>query len=115
MKFKINETDEVELKYSFRINIYFEQIVGHAIDFSNFTSNDLLNLFYCTVYASLQKAQKNTITLDKFMDAIDDYNNGEKCIYEFSQWYIGVMKTEYSIENSEEVKNIKEEPSKKKN
>lgn len=101
MKFKINETDEVELKYSFRINIYFEQIVGHAIDFNNFTSNDLLNLFYCTVYASLQKAQKNTITLDKFMDAIDDNNGGDKCIYEFSKWYIETMKAQYDVSDAD--------------
>ena len=40
------ENELIELKYSFRSAIYFEQITGHNIDFTNFTGNDLITLFY---------------------------------------------------------------------
>lgn len=101
MFLKINNED-LELIYSFRSSIYFEQISGHAIDFNieKFTSNDLLTLFYCTVIASLQKKKKPIISLDDFMDVIDD-NGGDKCIYEFSKWYIETMKAQYDVSDAD--------------
>lgn len=99
MILKINNED-LELIYSFRSSIYFEQISNHALDFNNFTSNDLLTLFYCTVIASLQKKKKPIISLDDFMDVIDD-NGGDKCIYEFSKWYIKTMKAQYDVSDAD--------------
>lgn len=99
MILKINNED-IELVYSFRSSIYFEQISNHSLNFENFTSNDLLTLFFCVVTASLQKAKKPIISMNDFMDAIDD-NGGDKCIYEFSQWYINVMKNQYEINDAE--------------
>ena len=99
MFLKINNED-LELIYSFRSSIYFEQIANHAIDFEKFTSNDLLTLFYCTVIASLQKKKKPIISLDDFMDVIDD-NGGDKCIYEFSKWYIETMKVQYDVSDAD--------------
>lgn len=102
MIFKLNENDSVELKYSFRSSIYFEQIANHNLDLSNLTQNDLITLFYSVVIASLQKAKKPIITMLDFLDIIDDYNDGEKCILEFSNWFIEVMKAQYEILNSTE-------------
>ena len=113
MILKINN-ENIELTYSFRINVYFEQITNHSIDFNNFTANDLLNLFYCTVYATLQKAKKPVISMNDFLDIIDD-NGGDKCLLKFSNWFIETMKAEYSIEDAEDVKEVKQDPSKKKN
>ena len=106
MILKINN-ENIELVYSFRSSIYFEQINGHALDFENFTSNDLLTLFYCVAIASLQKVKKPIISLSDFLDVVDD-NGGDKCIYDFSQWYIQVMKAQY------EVNDVKEENEEKK-
>ena len=100
MILKINNED-LELKYSFRSSIYFEQITGHSLNFENFTSNDLLTLFYCTVIASLQKAKKPIITMLDFLDKIDDENDGDKCIYEFSKWYIETMKAQYDVNDAD--------------
>ena len=114
MKLKINGED-IELKYSFRSNIYFEQIANKNIDFNNFTTNDLITLFYSVVIASLQKAKKPIITMLEFMDCIDE-NGGEKCIMEFSNWYAEIIRAQYevvgSMDNEEEPK--KEVKSKKK-
>ena len=57
MKLKVGE-EEVELIYSFRSSVYFEQITGHNIDFAKLSQNDLVTLFYCIFIASLQKSKK---------------------------------------------------------
>ena len=98
MKIKINN-EEIELVYSFRSAVYFEQIAGHNLDFTKMSQNDLIPLFYCVVIASLQKAKKPVITMLDFMDAIDE-NNGEKCIIDFSNWYVQTITAQYEVLNS---------------
>ena len=102
MKLNING-EELELVYSFRSNIYFEQITGHAVDFSKLNSNDLITLFYSIVIASLQKAKKPTISMVDFLDVVDD-NQGEKCILEFSNWYVKEIQAQYEIMESTDEK-----------
>lgn len=98
MKIKINN-EELELVYSFRSAVYFEQIAGHNLDFTKMSQNDLITLFYCVVIASLQKAKKPVITMLDFMDAIDE-NDGEKCIIDFSNWYVQTITAQYEVLNS---------------
>lgn len=97
MIFKINEKTSVELKYSFRINIYFEQVAGYSINYTNMSSNDVMNLFFCCVEASLQKAKLPLITMEEFMDAIDDHNGGERIIIDFANWFIEQVQKQYDI------------------
>ena len=111
MTLKINGED-LELIYSFRSSIYFEQISNKSLDFNNFTGNDLMNLFYCVVIASLQKNKKPIIKMLDFMDAVDE-NGGDKCILEFSNWYIDTLNSQYEI-NDASIKEKEESPSKKK-
>ena len=106
MKLKI-ANEELELVYSFRSSIYFESITGHSLDFTKLTSNDLITLFYSVVVASLQKAKKPVISMLDFLDAVDD-NGGEKCLVDFSNWYIGIMKAQYELLTEE--KEGKEKP-----
>lgn len=100
MTLKIND-ENIELAYSFRSAVYFEQIAGHNLDFNKMSPNDLIILFYCVVIASLQKAKKPVITMLDFMDAIDE-NNGEKCIIDFSNWYVQTITAQYEVLNSME-------------
>ena len=95
MKLKIGN-EELELVYSFRSSIYFESITGHSLDFTKLTSNDLITLFYSVVVASLQKAKKPVISMLDFLDIVDE-NGGEKCLVDFSNWYIGVVKSQYEL------------------
>lgn len=115
MKLKIG-SEELELVYSFRSSIYFEQIAGHNLDFTKFNANDLITLFYSVFVASLQKAKKPVITMTDFMDIIDD-NGGEKCLVDFSNWYIDIIKGQYELlteEKEEKEKPIKTNSKKKK-
>lgn len=110
MKIKFNDK-EIELVYSFRSNVYFEQINGKTIDFSNFSSNDLITLFYCVFISSLQKAKLPIITMVDFLDVIDD-NGGEKCVIEFSNWYVETLNAQFELLESGQ--NEEAEPKKKK-
>lgn len=112
MRLKVGE-EEVELIYSFRSSVYFEQITGHNIDLAKLSQNDLVTLFYCIFIASLQKAKKPIVTMLDFLDIIDD-NGGDKAILEFSNWFIDVMKAQYEVLNSTEDDKKKKIPAKKK-
>ena len=105
MTLKFNDQD-IELKWSFRSNIYFEQIQGENLDFTNMKSNDLLMLFYCCFITTLQKNKKEIIALTDFLDVLDD-NGGEKCLYDFSNWYIQQMTAQYDFVASTEDKDKK--------
>lgn len=107
MKIKING-EYLELVYSFRSAIYFEQITGHNIDFSNLTGNDLITLFYTVVIASLQKTKKEVIDMVSFLDVVDE-NGGDKCFMEFAKWYAEVIRVQFEILNSTEDEGEKKE------
>lgn len=98
----------IELVYSFRSSIYFEQIAGHNIEFDRFSANDLLILFYSVTIASLQKQKKPVISMLDFLDIVDE-NGGEKCLIEFSTWYTKIVTDQF-----EAINNPEEEPKKKK-
>ena len=107
MKLKIGN-EELELVYSFRSSIYFESITGHSLDFTKLTSNDLITLFYSVVVATLQKTKKPVISMLDFLDIVDE-NGGEKCLVDFSNWYIGIVKAQYEL-LAEEKEDNKEKP-----
>lgn len=113
MILKINNED-ITLVYSFRSSLYFEQIAGHNLDFNTLTANDLVTLFYSVTIASLQKAKKPIITMIDFLDVIDD-NGGEKCLTDFTTWYVGVLKTQYEVLAQEEDNKAKNVSKKKDN
>ena len=115
MNLKINGED-IELVNSFRVYMYFEEIAGHNLDFANFTSNDLMILFYSVVIASLQKAKKPLIPFLEFLDIVDD-NGGDKCVLDFSNFYIDLVQKQYSViadMSDEKEETETEDPSKKK-
>lgn len=113
MKLKINGQD-VELVYSFRSAIYFEQIAGHSLDFTKLSSQDILNLFYSVTIASLQKAKLPIVSMLDFLDAIDE-NGGDKTIIEFSNWYVDTLRKEFELSESTESEEEKEKKPSKKN
>ena len=113
MILKINNED-ITLLYSFRSSLYFEQIAGHNLDFNTLTANDLVTLFYSVTIASLQKAKKPIITMIDFLDVIDD-NGGEKCLTDFTTWYVDVLKAQYEVLAQEEDNKAKNVSKKKDN
>lgn len=107
MTLKISESENLTLKYSFRSAIYFETISGHNLDLQNLSANDLITLFYAVFVASLQKEGKQIIDMISFLDIVDE-NGGDKCLLEFSQWYVNQIKLQWDLEEEPEEKVSKE-------
>ena len=86
MKIKIKE-QELELHYSLRIYMFYENIMGHSIDMQTISSyTSLVVLFYSAILATLQYEHKNLdITYDEYMDWLDSQHN---ILADFATWFI---------------------------
>lgn len=103
MKININNT-EIELRYSLRIFIIYENITNKSIDYNNMTMRNLLDLFYSTIIGTLQREKKDFITYETYLDWLDD-NNGEKKLEEFSAWFLNAILAQQDIaDNNKQVK-----------
>ena len=90
---KINIKDqEIEMKYSFRSLIIFEEITGKTMTVPD-TLKDILILFYSIILSSA-KGSLQDFTWDMFMDWLDE--NPEITI-EFTQWLKDVLEAQNSI------------------
>lgn len=83
---KIGER-EIEMHYSLRMYILFENIVGESVDYTKLESyTTILNLFYCAVLSSMQYHKMELdLKFDEFIDWID--TEGITALSEFSAWY----------------------------
>ena len=95
--------EPVVLVYSFRSNIFFEQLTGKSLDFQNLKGDDILNLFYSVVVASMQKERKEICSFLDFLDAIDA-EGGDECLVKFANWYVDVLKKQYEALTDKEEK-----------
>lgn len=90
---KINIKDqEIELKYSFRSLIIFEEITGKTMTTPD-TLKDILILFYSVVLSSA-KGSLQDFTWDNFMDYLDE--NPDLTV-EFVEWLKSVLETQNGI------------------
>ena len=90
---KVNIKDqEIELKYSFRSLIIFEEITSKTLTVPE-SLKDILILFYSVVLSSA-KGSLQDFTWDEFMDYLDE--NPEITI-EFTNWLKDVLETQNGI------------------
>ena len=99
MKIVINE-QEIELKYSFRSLMVYEQILGKTFEPKGLT--EILTFMYCVIITSKKDLQ---FTYDEFLDLIDE-NPG--IIKDFSEWLTGAVQRNASMMSQ----NVKEEDKK---
>lgn len=102
MKVKINGK-EIELHYSFRIFIIYENITGENVDYSNFQSIKQLTTLFCScIIASAQKDKiELDLTYDKFMDFLDE-NGGYQMLNEFTIWFASQVEMNTKLLDKEE-------------
>lgn len=88
MKVNIKNLKDLELRYSMRMYIIYENIMGKSMTFTSDTSyTSLIVLFYAAIMATLQRENKSiTFTYDEYMDWLDD-NEPQTLITEFSKWF----------------------------
>ena len=96
MKIVIKE-QEIELKYSFRSLMVYEQILGKTFQPHGLT--EILTFMYCIIITSKKDLQ---FTYDEFLDLIDE-NPG--IIKDFSEWLTGAVQRNASMMSQ----NVKEE------
>lgn len=94
MKIKIKDK-EVELKYSIRALMMFENIMNKTFSIDN--TQDSVVFFYCIVLAS-DKALK--ISFDEFLDILDEQPN---VISDFAEWITKTNSVNTLLEEDVEV------------
>lgn len=91
-----NET--IELCYSMRIMIIYENITNESVDFNNMKSiKQLTTLFLATILASAQKNKIDlNLTFDEYADWLDD-NGGYVMLNDFAQWLADTIQAKYAL------------------
>lgn len=90
---KINIKDhEIELKYSFRSLIVYEEIMGETLTVPE-SLKEILVLFYSIVLSSSKGALQD-FTWDDFMDWLDD---NPTMTIDFTQWLKNVLEAQNMI------------------
>lgn len=116
MKVKI-KGEEIELCYSMRLHIIYENITGESVDFTNLTSiKTLTTLLLATIMASAQKNKiELNLTYDEYCDWLDE-NDGYVVINEFANWLAETIQAKYAMlaDNEEENKGDDLPPKKRK-
>ena len=96
MKIKI-DNKELELHYSFRMALMYEQIQNKSIDLVNLKLEDIVILFFAAVVSTLQYNKiANTMKYEDFLNWLDD-NGGEKILLEFTNWYGEQVRRQYDL------------------
>lgn len=93
MKIQIKDKD-IELKYSFRAMMVFEEITGNSFSFKGV--KDLIIYFYCTIVASDKDLD---LDFDYFMDWLD--SNPEE-LNNFTEWVVSHNKKNTYIRQNQE-------------
>lgn len=95
---------EIELHYSLRILINYEEITGKSLDFSDMNSvSNLIKLFYSAVIASLQyNRQPLDVTWEEFLDFMDEQGN-YNLLKDFGEWYTNTMLASMDLESQKQI------------
>ena len=97
MKVKIHNIN-LDLHYSMRMMIIYENITGENFDFYNMQSlKQISTLFLSCILASAKKDKIDLqLTYDEFMDWMDE-NGGYNLLKDFAIWLAKEIKTKYSL------------------
>lgn len=107
---KINiKGKELELCFSIRTNIMYENVMGESLDWSQLNNvTKITQLFYCVILATMQKNKMPLdLTWDEYIEWIDD-NGGYSCLNDFAIWLTHYLEVQFGIS----VKDIEEQKKK---
>lgn len=99
MTIKIGDR-EVELKYSFRSLMLYENIQNKS--FEPKTTTDVLVFMFCCIIGSAKDIQ---LDFNTFLDMIDD---NPQLVVEFSNWLTSEINKHNTLSAEEESKKVKE-------
>ena len=94
---------EIELHYSMRIHILYENVMNQSLSAVQNKTTSLVVLMYCAIVASIQKARLNLpLSYEDFMDWIDE--QGPDIFSEFSKWFTESVEAYSGLKLKEEDK-----------
>ncbi len=98
MKIQINE-QELELHYSLRIYIIYENMTDKSIEPDDFFKmTNVITLLYAAIVASLQYYRKPaSLDWNDYMDWLDT-QGGDKILVEFANWFGKESEAQKSME-----------------
>lgn len=94
----------LDLHYSMRIYIIYEQMMDKSIDPADFNKmTNVITLLYATILATLQyKRLPASLDWNDFVDWVDE--QGDSLIIDFSNWFISEVNAQKSAEPIKEPK-----------
>lgn len=115
MNIKIKNIN-LELQYTSRAFIHFEDMTGNSYDPNNMigTKNQVI-MFLCFILGSIEKQKLNiTFTWDEYLDFLDD-NNDYMILIEFANWFNNESNARYAqLPKEEETDDMPVQKGKKK-
>lgn len=107
MKVTIKET-ELELHYSLRIYLIYENITGKSLDVTDPSYSVTINLFYSAILASMQYHHRGLLfEYDEYIEWLDSHIEE---MNEFIKWFIKNMRVNASITNESKDEEDTREP-----
>ena len=95
MKVKI-KGKELELFYSMRIYLIYEQITGNTLSLKDGSYTVSVNLFYSAILASMQHYHLDLdFEYNEYLDWLDE--QGINLIKEFIEWFLKIMNVNTSL------------------
>ena len=95
----------IDLKYSMRMYIIYENITDEPVDYSKMNSMRVLStLFYSTIMATLQaNKQSLDISFDEYMDWLDN-NSGVNILSEYATWLSKQLEVQFELDPQKQKK-----------
>ena len=105
--------EDLELRYTLRIYLIYENIMGKAVETTDYST--MVTLLYATLVATLQYQRKQIdLPYQDFLDWIDE-NGGLVLISKFGKWFAEQVNIQAElIGEPEKLKGMDEEKGKKK-
>lgn len=97
MKITLNEK-ELDLHYSYRIHIMFEEVLERPVDFGKMTMSDIEKLFFFTIISTLKYNKIDyDLTFEDFRNWVDD-NGNDQLLLDYFNWLVkDVMKVQEDL------------------
>ena len=104
MKITIKDTN-LELKYSIRTNIMYENVLEKSLDYSKLNNvSEITQLFYCNILATMQANKMPLdLTWDEYIEWLDE-NGGYSYLNDYALWLTKQLEIQFNISKKEEKK-----------
>lgn len=103
-----NINTKVKLKINYRTFYVYENIMDKSFDSNNITLTSIVDLFYSAITARLMRKGEDILTYNEFNDWLDDQDNADLMITEFTNFLIGHVTVTNELSEKVDIKKEEE-------